>query len=157
MSEASVPAQAESICDKLVALAGNEHQSVDPGNPGDHWYRLRQFDATPVPVLEWRGPVAFARAYGALSGIDHEFGSRWGSNDDQRVSLRLEDDAETGLLYVYDPTWDEYAILGADVPLAVAEDAFARALQFGEHAAVEDFVTLLPHVPADRRSPGPEL
>ena len=157
MSEASVPAQAEITSDKLVALAGNEHQSVDKGDPVDHWYRLRQFDATPVPVLEWRGPVAFAKAYGALPGIDHEFGTRWGSNDDQRVSLRLADGDETGLLYVYDPTWDEYAILGADVPLAAVENAFARALQFGEHAAVEDFVTLLPHVTAVRPAPGPEL
>ena len=157
MSEASVPAQAEIISDKLVALAGTDHQSVDTGGPVGDWDRPGQHDAYPQPALEWRGPVAFARAYAAVPGIDHDFGSRWGSNDDQRVSLRLEFGADTGLLYVYDPTWDEYAILGADVPLAVAEDAFARALQFGEHAAVEDFVTLLPHVPADRRSPGPEL
>ena len=44
MSEAIVPAQAEGICDKLVALAGNENQNVDAGNPGDHWYRLRQYE-----------------------------------------------------------------------------------------------------------------
>ena len=157
MSEGSVPAQAESISDKLVAWAGNEHQSVDKGDPVGYWDRLGQHDVYPQPVLEWRGPVAFARAYAAAPGIDHDFGMRWGSNRDQRVSLRVEDGAETGLLYVYDPTWDEYAIIGSDVPLAAVQDAFARALQFGEQAAVEDFVTLLPHVPADRRSPGPEL
>ena len=157
MSEASVPAQAEIISDKLVALAGNEHRDVDAGNPGDHWYRLRQYDNTTVPVLEWRGPVAFARAYGALPGIDHEFGTRWGSNGDQRVSLRLKNGDETGLLYVYDPTWDEYAVIGTDVPLAGVQDAFARVLQLGENAAVEDFIALLPLVSAVRPSPGPEL
>ena len=157
MGEASVPAQAESICDKLVALAGNEHHDVDAGNPGDHWYRLGQHDVYPEPVLEWRGPLAFARACAAAPGIDHDFGTRWGSNGDQRVSLRLEVGDETGLLYVYDPTWDEYAVIGTDVPLAAALDAFARWPQLGEHSSVEDFVALLPHVSAVRPAPGPEL
>jgi hypothetical protein len=157
MSEASVPAQGEIISDKLVALAGNEHHNVDAGSPGDHWYRLWQLAATSVPVLEWRGPVAFARAYRAVPGIDHDFGRCWGSNDDQRVSLRLEDGDETGLLYVYDPTWDEYAVIGTDVPLAAVKNAFAAALPIGEHAAVEDFLALLPHVSAARPSAGPEL
>jgi hypothetical protein len=157
MSEASVPAQAEIISDELVALAGNELHDVDAGNPGDRWYRLRQFDATSVPVLEWRGPVSFARAHAAVPGIERDFGSRWGSNGDQRVSLRVEVGSDTGLLYVYDPTWDEYAVIGSDVPLAAVEDAFARAARLGEHPPVADFVTLLPNVHADRRSPGPEL
>ena len=157
MSEASVQAQSEIISDDLVALAGNELHDVDAGNIGDHCHRLWQFDATSVPVLEWRGPVAFARAYGAVPGIDHDFGRRWGSNGDQRVSLRVEVGSDTGLLYVYDPTWDEYAVIGSDVPLAAVEDAFARASRLGEHPPVTDFVTLLPNVHADRRSPGPEL
>ena len=157
MSQAWVPDQSERSSDKLIALAGNEHQNVDAGNPGDHWCRLRQYDNTTVPVLEWRGPVAFAGAYGAVPGIDHDFGMRWGSNRDQRVSLRVEFGADTGLLYVYDPTWDEYAVIGTHVPLAAVKNAFARVLQLGEHAAVEDFIALLPHVPAVRPSPGPEL
>jgi len=157
MREASVPALAEIISDKLVALAGNEHHDVDADNPGDHWYRLRQFNAIPVPDLEWRGPVSFARAHAAVAGIERDFGSRWGSNGDQRVSLRVEVGSDTGLLYVYDPTWDEYAVIGSDVPLAAVEDAFARASRLGEHPPVTDFVTLLPNVHADRRSPGPEL
>ena len=157
MSEASVPAQAEIMFDKLVALAGNEHHDVDAGNPGDHWYRLRQYDNTTVPVLERKGPVAFARAYGAVPGIDHDFGARWGSNDDQRVSLRVDFDDEAGLLYVYDPTWDEYAVIVTDVPLAAVQDAFARALHLGEHVAVEDFVALLPRAPEVCPSLWPEL
>jgi hypothetical protein len=41
--------------------------------------------------------------------------------------------------------------------LAGVQDTFARVLQLGENAAVEDFIALLPHVSAVRPSPGPEL
>ena len=157
MSEASVPDQSEIISDKLVTSAGNEHHDVNPADPVDHWHRLGQHDATRVSVLEWIGPVAFARAYGAVPGIDHDFGARWGYNGDQRVSLHTEVGTDAGLLYVYDPTWDEYAVIGTHVPLVAVENAFARALQLGEHMAVEDFVALLPHVSAARPSSGPEL
>ncbi|MHB8186295.1 MAG: hypothetical protein ACYDDU_09425 [Dermatophilaceae bacterium] len=157
MSEATLPDQSWRIPDKLIALAGNDFRNVDTGDPVNDWDRLRQHNAYPEPVLEWRGPVAFAKAYGSVPGIDHEFGMRWGSNRDQRVSLRVELSCEQGLLYVYDPTWDEYAVIGSDVPLAAVEDAFARAARLGEHPPVADFVTLLPNVHADRRSPGPEL
>lgn len=154
MNEASVPDQSESISDKLVALAGNKHHSA--GDPVDHWYGPWQHVACRQPALEWRGPVSFARAHAAVPGIERDFGNRWGSNGDQRVSLRVEVGSDTGLLYVYDPTWDEYAVIGSDVPLAAVEDAFARSPQFGEHPPVADFVTLLPSMHADRRSPGPE-
>ena len=157
MSETSVPTPAEIISNKPLALAGNEHHNVDTGDPVDYWHWLGQHDAYPEPALEWRGPLAFARAHGALPGIDHEFGIHWGSKRDQRVRLRVEVGAETGLLYVYDPTWDEYAILGTDVPLAAALDAIARWPRLGEHPSVEDFVALLPNVTASRPTPGPEL
>ena len=153
MSQASVPDQSESISDELTAFAGNEKWV----NPGDRWYWPTQPDAFPEPVQGWRGPMAFSRAFGTTPGIDHDFGMRWGLNRDQRVSLRVELGCEEGLLYVYDPTWDEYAVIGSGVPLAAVKDTFARALQFGEHLAVEDFVALLPHMSAVRPSPGPEL
>jgi hypothetical protein len=28
---------------------------------------------------------------------------------------------DAGLLYVHDPIWDEYAVLGSDIPLAAAQ------------------------------------
>jgi hypothetical protein len=152
MSQASVPDQSERSSDELIALASNEKR-VDPG---DRWYWPKQPDAFPEPVQEWRGPMAFSKAYGSIPGIERDFGSRWGANGDQRVSLRVEVGSDTGLLYVYDPTWDEYAVIGSDVPLAAVEDAFALASRLGEHAAVEDFVSLLPSVHPDHRSPGPE-
>ena len=157
MSEASVPDQSELSPDKLIALVGNEVRDVDTGYPIDHWYWLGQHEVYTEPVLEWRGPVSFARAHAAVPGIERDFGGRWGSNGDQRVGLRVEVGSDTGLLYVYDPTWDEYAVIGSDVPLAAVEDAFARAARLGEHPPVADFVTLLPSVHANRRSPGPEL
>ena len=157
MSQASVPDQSEGTPSNLVALAGNEGQTVDTGDPVADWYRVGLHDSYPEPALEWRGPVAFARAHGAVPGIDHDFGIGWGPTATSESAFVLEVGADTGLLYVYDPTWDEYAVIGTDVPLAAVETAFARALQFGEHAAVEDFVALLPNVSAVRPSPGPEL
>ena len=157
MREGSVPDQFDRTSDKLFALAGNEAQTVDQGDPVAGWYRVGLHDTYRQPALEWRGPVSFARAHAAVPGIERDFGSRWGSNGDQRVSLRVEVGSDTGLLYVYDPTWDEYAVIGSDVPLAAVENAFASALQIGEHSAVEDFVALLPHVSAARSSAGPEL
>ena len=156
MSQASLPDQSESIS-SFFALSGNEYQGVDPGNLRGDPCRFARPSPGPEASLEWRGPASFARAYGAAPGIDHDFGSRWGSNGDQRVSLRVEVASDTGLLYVYDPTWDEYAVIGSDVPLAEVEDAFALASSVGEHPPVADFVTLLPTVHPDRRSPGHEL
>jgi hypothetical protein len=157
MSEGSVPDKSESISDKFVTLAGNEAQNVDRGDLVDDWHRLGLDQAYRHPTLEWRGPVVFARAYGAVPGIDHDFGRRWGSNRDQRVSLRVEFGADAGLLYVYDPTWDEYAVLGTGLRLAAVENAFARSPRLGEHPSVEDFIALLPKVSAVRPTPMPEL
>jgi hypothetical protein len=156
MSEASVPDHSGSIFGKLVALDRDEARNVDADDPVDHWYRLGLHHAYRHPVLEWTGPVAFARTYGAVSGIEHDFGTCWGSNGDQRVSIRMGLGG-AGLLYVYDPTWDEYAVLGSDIPLAAVQDACAGFPKFGEHSSVEDLVALLPHTPASRPSAGPEL
>src|SRR5674476_566339 len=157
MREASVPDHSESIFDKFVALAGDEARNVDADDPVDDWYRLGLHPAYRHPVLEWTGPVAFARTYGAVPGIEHDFGTCWGSNGDQRVSIRVGLGSGAGLLYVHDPTWDEYAVLGSDIPLAAVEDACAGSPQLSEHPSVEDLLALLPHRPASRPSPGPEL
>jgi hypothetical protein len=157
MGKGSVPDQSEGISDKLIALAGNEHHNVETSDPVDDGYTLGQHDTDTQPALKWRGPVAFARAHGSATGIDHHFGTRWGSNADQRVILRVEVGNDAGLLYAYDPTWDEYAVIGSDVPLAMVKDAFTRSLKLVEHPWVEDFVALLPSVTAVRRSLEPEL
>ena len=157
MSEASVPDHSGSTSDRVVVSAGKGAQNVDADDLVDNWYRLGLDHAYRHPVLEWTGPVAFARTYGAVPGIEHDFGTCWGSNGDQRVSIRVRLGGDAGLLYVHDPTLDEYAVLGSDIPLAAVEDACAHVPQFGEHPSVEDLVALLPHMPASRPSPGPEL
>jgi hypothetical protein len=75
---------------------------------------------------------------------------RWGHTGDQRISLRREPGATEGLLYAYDPTWDEYALLQARVPTVVVDRAFAAALRHGEHIPVEHFAQL---VEAERSRP----
>jgi len=157
MSEASVPDQSDGTSDRVVVSAGNGAQNVDADDPVDNWYRLGLHHAYRHAVLEWTGPVAFARTYGAVPGIEHDFGTCWGSNGDQRVSIRVGLGDGAGLLYVHDPTWDEYAVLGSDIRLAAVEDACAGSPQLGEHPSVEDLVARLPNMPASRPSPGPEL
>lgn len=157
MRQTSVPDQSNGTSSSPSALTGNEGQAVDPVEHIDYSFGPERPDSDPEPSLEWKGPFAFARAHGTVPSIDHDFGSSWGSNGDQRVSLRLEVGANTGLLYVYDPTWDEYAVIGSDVPLDAVENVFARSPQLGEHPSVEASVTLLPMVSAVRPIPGHEL
>ncbi len=90
-------------------------------------------------TLEWMGPEAFGVRYGDVPGIDRDFGMRWGERGDVRISLRRTADATSGLLYAYDPLWDEYAVLGRDVPTAAVEAAFAQALQVDVHMDVAAF------------------
>jgi hypothetical protein len=157
MSEASVPDRSGSIFDEFVALDGDEARNVDADDPVDDWYRLGLHHAHRRRVLEWTGPVAFARAYGAVPGVERGFGTRWGANGDQRVSIRVGVGCDSGLLYVHDPTWDEYAVIGSNIPLAAVQDACAGSPQLGEHPSVEDLVALLPRMPTSRPSSGPEL
>jgi hypothetical protein len=69
-------------------------------------------------ALEWMDPRAFKAQYGVQPGVDRDFGMRCGPRQDQRVSHRRHTlDSPTGLLYAYDLTWDEYAVLAPDIPL----------------------------------------
>lgn len=91
---------------------------------------------------DWVGPQAFAARYGR-DGVDHDFGMRWGERREQRISLRRHPDADRGLLYAYDPTWDEYALLAQDVPQAAVEAAFTQALDIDTHMHVLAFAELV--------------
>jgi hypothetical protein len=84
--------------------------------------------------LEWLGPLAFARRH--AGGVDRDFGDQWGRLGDQRLTVRHQPGTDHGLLYVYDATWDEYAVLADDVlPPAVHETA-AVAPAVDPHTAV---------------------
>lgn len=109
--------------------------------------------ANPARSLAWLEPQAFTARYGDLPGIDHDYGMRWGANHNQRISLRRPSDATHGMLYAYDPTWDEYALLRKDVTTTTVDTAFQVAVRRGEHLTVEDVAHLVT-IEAAQRPPG---
>jgi hypothetical protein len=103
-------------------------QSIDPVDP-----------SYTHAGLEWLGRAAFDARYGGAPGIDEDFGMRWGPRHDQRISLRRPSDSPAGMLYVYDPTWDQYALLQWRVPASTVRAVFLNALKHDEHLPVEEF------------------
>jgi hypothetical protein len=95
-----------------------------------------------APEPDWVGPKGFAARHGG-DGIDHDFGMRWGERREQRISLRHLPGTDHGLLFAYDPTWDEYAVLAHDVPQAAVEAAFTQALDIDTHMHVLAFAELV--------------
>ena len=105
---------------------------------------------SPSQSPTWLGPVAFRAQYGSDGvhrsthlGIDHDYGMRWGAAGDQRISLRHPPGADSGLLYAYDPTWDEYAVLSGAASVQAVEAAFTQAVATDPHMAVTDFAALV--------------
>lgn len=97
----------------------------------------------PAPAsLTWVGPQAFTAAYGHLHGVDREYGARWGERHEQRITLRRTATTNEGLLYAYDPTWDEYAVISTRAPADAVEAAFAQAVQVDVHMSVPQFAEL---------------
>jgi len=67
--------------------------------------------------LDWMGRHAFTARYAVQPVVDPTLGTRWGPRHDQSVLHHLATvDSPTGLVYAYDLTWDEYAVLATDVP-----------------------------------------
>jgi hypothetical protein len=98
----------------------------------------------PRPDLEWVGRKAFETQHGNIRGIDRDYGMRWGRRSNQRISLRLDgDEATHGLLYAYDPVWQEYAVLSTTAQRSAVDRAFAHALDTDIHMSVEDFTELV--------------
>lgn len=125
------------LCDGVDDL-GVLMETVEPSprEPGD---------------LTWVGPTAFARLAGERPGIDHDLGSRWGPRSDIRISHRRPLDGTSGLLYAYDRTWDEYAVLHPAASVADAERAYRKALARDPHLPIGDFVDILRRTSALRR------
>ncbi len=98
------------------------HHHSPPGPPS------RAPGCSPMSVsgLEWLGPLTFTRRY-ASRRVDHDLGGRWGPRREQRLTHRHELGAGTGMLYVYDPTWGEYAVLAEAVSLDAVRRATTRA------------------------------
>lgn len=112
---------------------------------------------TPALTIEWVGPMAFDSQHHTLRGIDRDYGMRWGQRSNQRISLRLDGETAThGLLYAYDPTWQEYAVLSPSASRAAVDRAFAHATDTDIHMPIETFAQLVSAYGAalDAASPG---
>jgi hypothetical protein len=96
--------------------------------------------------LRWMSDARFNTGTG-LQGTDHDYGAVWGARHDQRVSLRLVASSTAGVLYVYDPLWDEYAILHPCAEQADVEAAFARVVKWNGPAGV-DVTEIAQHIEA---------
>ena len=102
----------------------------------------------PPPRLDWIGRHAFTARYAVQPVIDRVVGMRWGLRHDQSVHHHLATvNAPAGLVYAYDLTWDEYAVLATDVPRAAVEAAVSRAQASDAHLTVEVFASLLTDSP----------
>ena len=107
-------------------------------------YGTRAVTAPPKPSIEWVGPKAFDTQHHNIRGVDRDYGMRWGPRSNQRISLRLDGDHAThGLLYAYDPTWQEYAVLSTSVSRAAVDRALAHATDTDIHMPIETFAELV--------------
>jgi hypothetical protein len=130
-----------------------EHKDNIGEVPGANPYGRQRFPADPTASshhtvglrrLEWIGPLAFKTRYGVQPGVEADFGTWWGPRHDQRISHRRAAlDSPTGLLYAYDRTWDEYAILANDVPATAVEAVINHALAGDMPMSAEVFAGLL--------------
>ncbi len=94
--------------------------------------------------LDWMGRHAFTARYAVQPVVDPILGTRWGPRHDQSVSHHLATvESPTGLVYAYDLTWDEYAVLATDVPRAAVQTALGRALASDAHLTLEVFAGLV--------------
>jgi hypothetical protein len=91
--------------------------------------------SAPVRLEDWISPARFDALHGA-AGVDHDFGFLWGPRAEWRVSLRLQPDAQQGVLYAYDRLWDEYLILDPSVTRDAVSDAFAEVVKRHGHRGV---------------------
>lgn len=91
----------------------------------------------------WVGQLSFDRLAARHPGIDHDLGTQWGPRHDIRISHRRPHDGEVGLLYAYDRTWDEYAILDPTAHVQTVTRTFHAALGADPHLPLTDFVSLL--------------
>jgi hypothetical protein len=84
-------------------------------------------NAAPARLDDWISPARFDHEYGA-AGLDIDFGTAWGVRENQRVSLRIHPDGQHGVLYAYDPLWNECLVIDAAATRAEVSAAFQTVL-----------------------------
>jgi hypothetical protein len=127
------------VADRLTAALAGGEDDID-------FLLARAREAAPSADFtspQWLGPRAFSSRYGHLHGVDRDYGMRWGERGNQRISWRAALDASRGLLYAYDPLWDEYQVLGTDVPRQAVDAAFKQALDCDVHMDVRAFAEIV--------------
>jgi len=88
--------------------------------------------------LDWIGPRAFDARHGDR-GLDEDFGMRWGSKHDVRISFKRYPGADEGLLYAYDKTWDTYAVIATKTSRNLVQLAYRQALAANPDMTAETF------------------
>ena len=138
------------IADRLTDALSNGEHDID-------FLLSRAIEAAPAATNDspqWLGPQAFRAQYRHFPGVDRDYGMRWGEKRNQRISWRAPLDASRGLLYAYDPLWNEYQVLGTDVPRQAVDAAFKQALDSDIHMDVGAFGEIVrSHVLLARVSP----
>jgi hypothetical protein len=127
------------VADRLTAALAGGEDNID-------FLLARAREAAPAAdsaTPQWLGPRAFSSRYGHIRGVDRDYGMRWGERGNQRISWRARRDASLGLLYAYDPLWDEYQVLGTDVPRQAVDAAFKQALDSDVHLDVGAFAEIV--------------
>ena len=94
--------------------------------------------------LDWMGRHAFTARHAVQRAVDPILGSRLGPRHDQSVSHHFASvDSPMGLVYAYDLTWDEFAVLATDVPTSAVDTALGRARAGDAHLTAEVVAGLL--------------
>ena len=101
---------------------------------------IAEHPAPPSRRLTWVGPLAFQRATAAQRGIDMDLGFDWGDGRDTRISCRREPDATRGLLYAYNRTWDEYAVLSDSISVQHVETVYKATVLGDGHPSLDAFI-----------------
>lgn len=121
---------------------------------------IAEHPAPPSRRLTWVGPLAFQRATVAQRGTDMDLGFDWGDGRDTRISCRREPDATRGLLYAYNRTWDEYAILADNISVQHVETVYKATVLGAGHPSLDAFILNLyllrpTHTPPHQAPPAP--
>ena len=131
------------VTDRLTEALSRTGQTVEDlisvataAVPAEH-------DRNTLVALEWVGPKAFHAAHGDPTTIDIPYGSTWGDRRDTSLTFRRRPGEHSGLLFARDSTWDEYAVLAADVPELDVEAACTVAYRTAEPVTVEHFAALV--------------
>ena len=91
--------------------------------------------------ITWTDATGFAALNLPRSGVDIDFGMRWGASLNGRVTFIPGSGANTGALYAYDPARNgqEWALLARCIPLAAVEAAWAETLNLAGGADLTDY------------------